>query len=97
MRTIYFVTNRETRQQSQDRFIAYDLKKPLPHEWDEWSLDDKGIWLNNGIFSDFCRYSDCMIGGLKRFEMICQFIKISKRIIRNQQRFTFWTIYFFVD
>jgi len=65
MRTIYFVTNRETRQQSQDRFIAYDLKKPLPHEWDEWSLDDKGIWLNeNADFIDDS-FSDIELGDME--------------------------------
>jgi hypothetical protein len=65
MRTIYFVTNRETRQQSQDRFIAYDLKKPLPHEWDEWSLDDKGIWLNeNADFVDDS-FSDIELGDME--------------------------------
>lgn len=53
MRAVYYVTNRETRQQSQDRYIAYDLKKPLPNGWDEWGLDDKGIWLNeNAEFID---------------------------------------------
>ena len=46
MRAIYYVCNRETRQQSQDRYITYDLQKPLPEEWDEWGLDEKGIWLN---------------------------------------------------
>ncbi len=65
MRTIYFVTNRETRQQSQDRYIAYDLKKPLPHEWDEWSLDDKGIWLNeNADFVDDS-FSDIELGDME--------------------------------
>jgi len=65
MRTIYFVTNRETRQQSQDRYIAYDLKKPLPHEWDEWSLDDKGIWLNeNAEFVDDS-FSDIELGDME--------------------------------
>jgi hypothetical protein len=65
MRTIYFVTNRETRQQSQDRYIAYDLKKPLPHEWDEWSLDDKGIWLNeNADFIDDS-FSDIELGDME--------------------------------
>ena len=65
MRAIYFVTNRETRQQSQDRYIAYDLKKPLPHEWDEWSLDDKGIWLNeNAEFIDDS-FSDIELGDME--------------------------------
>lgn len=43
---IYNVTNRETRTHTQDRYITYDLQKPLPFEWDEWSIDDKGAWLN---------------------------------------------------
>lgn len=69
MRAIYFVTNRETRQQSQDRYIAYDLKKPLPHEWDEWSLDDKGIWLNEN--ADFLSdsFSDVELGDMEEETM----------------------------
>ena len=69
MRAIYFVTNRETRQQSQDRYIAYDLKKPLPHEWDEWGLDDKGIWLNEN--ADFLSdsFSDVELGDMEEETM----------------------------
>ena len=69
MSAIYFVTNRETRQQSQDRYIAYDLKKPLPHEWDEWSLDDKGIWLNEN--ADFLSdsFSDVELGDMEEETM----------------------------
>ena len=65
MRAIYFVTNRETRQQSQDRYIAYDLKKPLPLDWDEWGLDDKGMWLNeNAEFIDDS-FSDIELGDME--------------------------------
>jgi|688.fasta_scaffold67975_10 hypothetical protein len=65
MRAVYYVTNRETRQQSQDRFIAYDLRKPLPDEWEEWSLDDKGIWLNeNADFIDDS-FSDIELGDME--------------------------------
>jgi len=29
------------------------LTKPLPAEWDEWPIDDKGYWLNeNAEFLD---------------------------------------------
>ena len=69
MRAIYFVTNRETRQQSQDRYIAYDLKKPLPYEWDGWGLDDKGIWLNeNAEFIDDS-FSDVELGDMEEETM----------------------------
>lgn len=44
---IYYVTNVERRISVQNRYITYDLKEPLPHEWNEWSIDDKGTWLNN--------------------------------------------------
>jgi hypothetical protein len=44
--TIYRVTNREDRNQFVNRYVTYDLQAPLPHEWDEWPLNDKGIWLN---------------------------------------------------
>lgn len=44
--TIYNVINRETREHTVDRYITYDLKKELPYEWDDWGLDDKGVWLN---------------------------------------------------
>ena len=43
---IYTVTNRETRTHTQDRYITYDLQKPLPSAWGEWSIDDRGAWLN---------------------------------------------------
>ena len=69
MRAIYFVTNRETRQHSQDRYITYDLRQPLPHEWDEWSLDDKGIWLNEN--ADFLSdsFSDVELGDMEEETM----------------------------
>lgn len=44
--TIYNVQNRETRSHTQDRFITYDLQKPLPDDWKELSIDDQGAWLN---------------------------------------------------
>lgn len=44
---IYYVTNVERRISVQNRYITYDLKEPLPNEWDELSIDDKGTWLNN--------------------------------------------------
>jgi hypothetical protein len=44
--TIYNVINRETREHTVDRYVTYDLKKELPEEWDDWGLDDKGVWLN---------------------------------------------------
>lgn len=44
--TIYNVINRETREHTVDRYVTYDLKKELPYEWDDWGLDDKGMWLN---------------------------------------------------
>jgi len=43
---IYNVTNRETREHTVDRYITYDLKTELPTDWDDLSIDDKGIWLN---------------------------------------------------
>jgi hypothetical protein len=43
---IYNVTNRETREHTVDRYITYDLKTELPADWDDLSIDDKGIWLN---------------------------------------------------
>lgn len=69
MRAIYFVTNRETRQQSQDRYITYDLRQPLPNEWDELSLDDKGIWLNEN--ADFLSdsFSDVELGDMEEETM----------------------------
>ena len=44
---IYYVTNVERRISVQNRYITYDLKEPLPNEWGELSIDDKGTWLNN--------------------------------------------------
>ena len=44
---IYYVTNVERRISTQNRYITYDLKEPLPQEWDELGIDDKGTWLNN--------------------------------------------------
>ena len=44
---IYYVTNVERRISVQNRYITYDLKEPLPSEWNELSIDDKGTWLNN--------------------------------------------------
>ena len=44
--TIYNVINLETREHTVDRYVTYDLKKELPYEWDDWGLDDKGMWLN---------------------------------------------------
>lgn len=44
---IYYVTNVERRISVQNRYITYDLKEPLPNEWDGLSIDDKGTWLNN--------------------------------------------------
>lgn len=53
---IYQVTNRETREQTIDRYITYNLKTELPFEWDDWDLDNRGIWLNENaefISDDF--------------------------------------------
>jgi hypothetical protein len=44
--TIYNVTNRETREHAQDRYITYDLQVPLPDGWDSMSTDEQGYWLN---------------------------------------------------
>jgi hypothetical protein len=50
---LYLVTNTETRTTEETRYIRYHLTKPLPAEWDEWPIDDKGIWLNeNAEFLD---------------------------------------------
>ena len=53
--TIYNVINRETREHTVDRYVTYDLKKELPYEWDDWGLDDKGMWLNEN--AEFISYS----------------------------------------
>jgi len=44
--TIYHVTNRESRLQTQDRYIVYNLTKELPVEWVYWTVDQQGYWLN---------------------------------------------------
>jgi len=44
--TIYHVTNRESRLQTQDRYIVYNLAKELPVEWIYWTVDQQGYWLN---------------------------------------------------
>jgi hypothetical protein len=44
--TIYNVTNRESRLQTQDRYIVYNLTKELPVEWKYWTVDQQGYWLN---------------------------------------------------
>ena len=44
--TIYNVINRETREHTVDRYVTYDLKKELPEEWADWSLDEQAVWLN---------------------------------------------------
>lgn len=44
--TIYHVTNRESRLQTQDRYIVYSLNKELPVEWKYWTVDQQGHWLN---------------------------------------------------
>lgn len=49
--TIYHVTNRESRLQTQDRYIVYSLNKELPVEWKYWTVDQQGQWLNEN--SDF--------------------------------------------
>lgn len=49
--TIYHVTNRESRLQTQDRYIVYSLNKELPVEWQYWTVDQQGHWLNEN--SDF--------------------------------------------
>ncbi len=49
--TIYHVTNRESRLQTQDRYIVYSLNKELPVEWKYWTVDQQGHWLNEN--SDF--------------------------------------------
>jgi hypothetical protein len=50
---LFLVTNIETRTVEETRYIRYHLTKPLPAEWDEWSIDDKGYWLNeNAEFLD---------------------------------------------
>ena len=49
--TIYHVTNRESRLQTQDRYIVYSLNKELPADWDSLTVDQQGYWLNEN--SDF--------------------------------------------
>lgn len=50
---LYLVTNIETRTIEETRYVRYHLTKPLPAEWEELSLDDKGYWLNeNAEFLD---------------------------------------------
>jgi hypothetical protein len=50
---LYLVTNIETRTIEETRYVRYHLTKPLPSEWDEWPIDDKGYWLNeNAEFLD---------------------------------------------
>ena len=44
--TIYYVTNRETRTRTVDRYITYDLLKELPDDWEELSVDEQGFWIN---------------------------------------------------
>lgn len=44
--TTYYVTNRETRTQTIDRDIVYNLLKELPSDWEELSLDEQGTWIN---------------------------------------------------
>ena len=44
--TTYYVTNRETRTQTIDRDIVYNLLKELPIDWEKLSLDEQGIWIN---------------------------------------------------
>lgn len=58
--TIYKVLNRETREHTQDRHITYDLQKPLPDEWKEWTIDEQGAWLNENaeFITDFFEEPD---------------------------------------
>ena len=53
--TIYNVINRETREHTVDRYVTYDLKKELPEEWADWSLDEQAVWLNEN--AEFIRDS----------------------------------------
>jgi hypothetical protein len=62
--TIYHVTNRETREHTQDRYITYDLKIELPHEWNEWDLDSKGVWLNENAEFISDSFSDTELGDM---------------------------------
>ncbi len=42
-----YVTNNEDRIVQQQRNIEYSLKKPLPKDWDDMTINRQGIWLNN--------------------------------------------------
>ena len=63
--TIYHVTNRESRLQTQDRYIVYSLDKNLPVEWKYWTVDQQGQWLNEN--SDFISdsFSDIELGDME--------------------------------
>jgi hypothetical protein len=63
--TIYHVTNRESRLQTQDRYIVYSLNKELPVEWKYWTVDQQGQWLNEN--SDFISdsFSDVELGDME--------------------------------
>ena len=63
--TIYHVTNRESRLQTQDRYIVYSLNKELPVEWKYWTVDQQGQWLNEN--SDFISdsFSDIELGDME--------------------------------
>lgn len=63
--TIYHVTNRESRLQTQDRYIVYSLNKELPVEWQYWTVDQQGHWLNEN--SDFISdsFSDVELGDME--------------------------------
>ena len=62
---IYHVTNRESRLQTQDRYIVYSLDKNLPVEWKYWTVDQQGQWLNEN--SDFISdsFSDIELGDME--------------------------------
>ena len=62
---IYHVTNRESRLQTQDRYIVYSLNKELPVEWKYWTVDQQGQWLNEN--SDFISdsFSDIELGDME--------------------------------
>ena len=64
---IYNVTNRETRDHTVDRYITYDLKAELPAEWDDWGLDDKGMWLNENAEFISDSFSDVELGDMEEF------------------------------
>jgi hypothetical protein len=64
---IYNVTNRETRDHTVDRYITYDLKVELPAEWDDWGLDDKGMWLNENAEFVGDSFSDVELGDMEEF------------------------------